>query len=248
MSGRKLYQQMRSILRGDGIVRLIERRLYPLTTLIAWLSVCIIAAAWALSPAHPAALLWKQLGTFGLLVSYGLDITDRFHVSWIARRVRKALETKPVTKLSGRPRDSVHLLCKRLEQRKTKRDRVRGPGGEYENRLVRITPIKYGRTPCEEAPVRAYVRDVSDTGIGLTHDDLLPSGFGLLEFESDDSRWCSILVEIRWSKPARNGRHHSGCEFVGDGAEAAEGLGIMRLQPSESLRTTTTAADMAVSR
>lgn len=50
---------------------------HSVSTLIAWLSVCMLAAAWGSSLGPDWALSWMEWGAFGLVAAVGLNISER---------------------------------------------------------------------------------------------------------------------------------------------------------------------------
>jgi hypothetical protein len=61
-----------------------RRREVSLPSLIAWLSLCLLSAAWGRSISGPCQNLWMQGGTFGIVAAVGLGSLEK------ARKVCKA--------------------------------------------------------------------------------------------------------------------------------------------------------------
>ena len=60
------------------------------SVLIAWLSVCMLAAAWGAKMGPEWVASWRQWGAFGLSAAVGLNIADRMRA---AKRRRQAEAT-----------------------------------------------------------------------------------------------------------------------------------------------------------
>jgi len=58
-------------------------------------------------------------------------------------------------------------------------------------------------------------RDVSPTGIGLTHDQLLGSDAAIVQFDLPDEGPLNLVLDLRWSVPRSRYSHMSGGRVVG---------------------------------
>ena len=76
-----------------------------ITNLIAWLSVCLLAAAWGATIDPSWQPIWMRLGAFGLASALGLSATSKFR----ERRKLQDAQTKVETTLNKR----VEALVKR---------------------------------------------------------------------------------------------------------------------------------------
>jgi|GEM_PF-7127320 len=78
-----------------------------ITNLIAWLSVCLLAAAWGATIDPSWQPIWMRLGAFGLVSAVGLSATSKFREN----RKEQAAKTKVESTLNKR----VAAIVKREE-------------------------------------------------------------------------------------------------------------------------------------
>ncbi|HEY4308984.1 MAG TPA: hypothetical protein VGN12_05985 [Pirellulales bacterium] len=90
------------------------------SVLIAWLSVCMLAASWGARLGPEWVSLWREWGTFGLTAALGLNVADRLRA---ARRSR--LEAASADRLLERRISTVideelpdeHVTCRKSSDR-----------------------------------------------------------------------------------------------------------------------------------
>lgn len=84
---------------------------------------------------------------------------------------------------------------------------------------VYLTPVCMdGETPCQPGPgpscMVAYTTDVSVEGIGLTHDEPLPTRHAIVTFDREEEEPVSLLIEIEWSYCGADRSYRSGAKFM----------------------------------
>ena len=84
---------------------------------------------------------------------------------------------------------------------------------------VHLTPVvvreeQLYRPKPGQTSLIANTTDVSLSGLGLIHDEPLPTTHGIITFDVDDES-SSLLIEIEWSYGGEDRSYRSGARFVG---------------------------------
>ena len=77
-----------------------KRAVRSVSSLIAWLSVCMLAAAWGAMLGPGWTTSWKLWGAFGLAAAVGLNVADRLHQANRRRREEDAAMQRLERRLS----------------------------------------------------------------------------------------------------------------------------------------------------
>jgi hypothetical protein len=195
-----------------------------LANLIAWLSVCVLSAAWGAGMDTDWQSYWKQLGAFGLVSAVGLNAAARVRATCKRRAHQIALSSHLEERLSNfadepeldpQLRSAVARLLDEVEPD--------GLGGSDERTRfpvasgwpVLVTPLTPTGGPSRRATTtRAVLRNVSRTGVGLLHSIALPVGPTRLTYRLGDGHIVSLVIEIRWCESQHDGRFASGGRFL----------------------------------
>ncbi|MGD9721986.1 MAG: hypothetical protein AB7O59_10265 [Pirellulales bacterium] len=197
-----------------------------ITHLIAWLSVCLLAAATGSALDPEWRPLWAQMGAFGLASAVGLSVVAKMRT---ARR-RQALEDAKRSTLERRMeavvsqfepspslRTTVSRLCQEFLERPPESDQTRAGCLAAYARPVMITPLRRdreGKFLVRGTTTEAQVRDLSVRGVGVAHHGPLPSSLVLLTCDASDGTSLAVVVDLRWSHNLGDGDFLSGGEFV----------------------------------
>ena len=218
-----------------------------LANLIAWLSVCVLSAAWGAGMDASWQSYWKLLGAFGLASAVGLNAAARVRATYKRRAQIIALSNhleERLTSFADEPeldpqlRSAVARLLDEVEADANDpgddRTRFPVPSGWP----VLLTPLSRTPGPTRRATtIRAILRNVSRTGAGMLHAIELPLGPARLTYRLRDGHIVSLLVEIRWCERQADGHFYSGGRFVEvtmpDAKElAAHSKGLVVAEPS----------------
>ncbi|MGE0534803.1 MAG: PilZ domain-containing protein [Pirellulales bacterium] len=195
-----------------------------LANLIAWLSVCVLSAAWGAGMDASWQNCWKQLGAFGLASAVGLNAAARVRATYKRRAHQIAVAShleERLTNFADEPeldpqlRSAVARLLDEVEADSTTAndDRTRFPVSS--GWPVLATPLTQTGGPSRRATTtRAVLRNVSRTGIGLLHSIPLPIGTMRLTYRLNDGHIVSLIIEIRWCERQSDGRFASGGRFL----------------------------------
>ena len=197
-----------------------------LAHLIAYLSLCMLAAAFG-ALVEPSWLRWWALfGTFGLVSAVGFDAISRCRARIELQRREK--------QMSRRAEQSLNEVCSKMQsseailaavreitqtadvepsQLRTKPTKQRLPV----HKQVTITPVcgfpkgKVGRLGDS---FTGYVQNISGSGIGLAHDRRLERGPVLLAFELTGGDQIQLIADLFWCELQDDGAYHSGGKIL----------------------------------
>ena len=195
-----------------------------LANLIAWLSVCVLSAAWGAGMDADWQAYWKQLGAFGLASAVGLNAASRMRATYKRRAEQIALSSHLEERLSNfadepeldlQLRSIVGRLLEDVEvcSDSDNDDRTRFPIAS--GWPVLVTPLATKGVPSRRATTtRAMLCNVSRTGVGLLHSLALAVGPARLTCRLRDGQIVSLIIEIRWCERQSDGRFASGGRFL----------------------------------
>jgi hypothetical protein len=194
----------------------------PLTRPIAYLSVCMLAAALGAVVGPAWSQWWAIFGAFGLVSATGLDVLNRSRTRRVDRRRRKQLALKAEHKLGEmlgdmESADAIIAAMRQLQSGDAD-PTPQGTTGQLEPRLpvdktVTITALL--RSPVDAGyrrgePFTGRLRNVSRHGFGLAHDQRVERGFILLEVDLVHGERIQFVAGVLWCE-----RQDSGCYFSG---------------------------------
>lgn len=229
-------------------MRLANNRLVEL---IGWLSLCLLAAAWGPNMDTGWRQVWGIFGVFGLVSAAGLEAVQRVRLLQEEKRRRSqalvryenAMEeiqrqkkadaevqrvTRRIAEFAARQRvtiPDVELVDEAGEQAAANR--------RTEKRTKCALPVEVLVTNAEGRYVswaegeshKAYIRDVSPSGIGLLHNTHVDAHRVVLRVALEDNEPVSLSVCLLWCRPVKEGWFSSGGKVteVLAGDEAASG-------------------------
>jgi len=198
----------------------------PLTRLIAYLSLCMLAAAFGAMLGPAWSPWWVIFGTFGLASAVGLDVLNRSRARWAEHTRRKRLALEAERKLdeiigdvesSGTIRAALRQfqpgVTDLTPQVANRQARPRLPL----NKLATITPLL--QSPGDAGYRRGEllagrVRDISRYGFGLAHDQRLDRGLVLLDIERENGEPLQFIADVLWCELQDDGCYFSGGKIL----------------------------------
>jgi len=203
-----------------------ERR--SLTTQIGWFSLCLLAAGWGPQLDSTLRQLWTNIGLFGLISAFGLEAGQRAiganrqrkQLKITSRRIERTL-TKIATE-NGTMNDLDTALRKIAEDGEGYHIREREIERRDETRLPFYHPVQVkslnsnGDLSTENGrnTFKAFIRDISPGGVGLFHNQLIPSGRVMLTFKLHNAETVSIVAELLWRHYQPDGMYSSGGKLI----------------------------------
>jgi len=194
----------------------------PVTRLIAYLSLCMLAAAFGAMVGPVWSRWWAIFGTFGLVSAIGLGVLNRSRARLADRTRGKQLALKAERKLAEMMGDmessgAIRAALRQLQPGATD-PTPQGTNCQAEARLplnkpATITPLlrSSGDAGYQRGkPLAVRVRSISGSGFGLAHDQQLERGFVLLELHLENGEPLQFIVDVLWCE-----LQDSGCYFSG---------------------------------
>jgi hypothetical protein len=192
--------------------------------LIAWLSVCVLAAAWGSNLNPDWRPLWREVGAFGLVSAVGLSAARQMRAVFRRRSEQRSVEAQLTRRLATDlfTSDASEHLRTIIERffadfegwASSPTDRRLGTDNHASAELFCIDCDHPGAMQLEMPSAVARVRNISQVGIGLSHPQPLATGPVLLAYETRDGARLVIGVEISWCRSTGDGEYISGGRFV----------------------------------
>ena len=168
----------------------------PITRLIAYLSVCMLAGAFGATVGPTWSQWWAIFGAFGLASAVGLDVVNRSRTRQADRRRQKAARTEGRTQAGRNDRRDGVVRCnsRRLASIPIGRHGSHAPRHQRSGRAEAASQqAGDDNALCSDPAGRRVtggeslslgrVRNISRYGFGLAHDQRLERGFVLLEVD-----------------------------------------------------------------
>jgi hypothetical protein len=198
----------------------------PLTRLIAYLSLCMLAAAFGAMVGPTWCGWWAIFGTFGLTSAVGLDILNRSRARRADHIHRKQLSLKAERKLdeiisdmasSGAIRDALRQFQPGATDPAPQGTDCRAKPRLPLNNPATITRLL--RSSEDEGyrlgePLPCRVRNISRRGFGLAHDHRLERGLVLLECDLEKGEPLHFIADVLWCELQDNGCYFSGGKLL----------------------------------
>jgi hypothetical protein len=198
----------------------------PLTRLIAYLSLCMLAAAFGAMVGSAWSRWWAIFGTFGLVSAIGLDVVNRSRARLANQTRRKQLSLQAERKLDEMLGDvesssAIGAALRQFQPGATD-PTPQGANCQAEPRLplnkpATIAPLlrssgDAGYRPGE--PLAARVRSISRHGFSLAHDQRLERGFVLLKFDLENGEPLQFIADVLWCELQESGCYFSGGKIL----------------------------------
>ena len=194
----------------------------PLTRLIAYLSLCMLAAAFGAMIGPAWSRWWAIFGTFGLASAVGLDVLNRSRARRADHTRRKQLALKAERKLDEMMGDTESSGAIRAALRQFQPGAAdptpQAANCQADPRLPLNKPATITRLLRSSGdardrlgePLAGRVRNISRYGFGLAHDQRLEQGLVLLEIDLENGEPLQFIADVFWCE-----LQDSGCYFSG---------------------------------
>ena len=197
-----------------------------LTSLIGWLSLCLLAAGWGVQLDSTVRQLWANFGLFGLASAIGLEVVQRTRRVHRRRKQRRTTDRRigqNLTKLAAANATikQLNAALRRIAEEEQESDQSANER-RGETRLpfscaVQVTPLDYSGRPSTEdgdSTFTAHIRDISAGGVGLIHNQPIPSERVMLTFKLGRGETISIVAELTWRHHQPDGMYSSGGKLI----------------------------------
>jgi hypothetical protein len=225
-----------------------QRRFVSIPNLTAWLSLCILAAAWGRSLDDQWQPIWADMGAYGLAASVGLGVLERARLAHKKRARQRAMLARAefgLAKLNeqGAALDAINAALKKLRNAAGRCDRRNAaPGASARGRsasdlrqlAMEITPvIDHDEDRCELAqPLAGALREISARGLSFTHERPFLGRVAVLTFRLAADERLSFVVDVLSTAASPEGFVTSASVLdVGVPAEGAAVSGLTVAEP-----------------
>lgn len=195
-----------------------------LCKLIAWLSVCVLAAAWGSNLDPSWRPIWREVGAFGLVSAFGLSTARQLHSAYRRRadqRTTEGLLTRRLATELFQADAPEHLkpIVERFfadfnDNGGSQSDRRLGTASHPPARLYAFEHDVPAVSLLDRPGVIAHVRNISLNGIGFVHDEPIPVGPALIVYSTRGGERLVVGVLLSWCRPSGDGEYTSGGHFV----------------------------------
>jgi len=207
-------------------------------SLMAWLSVCVLAAAWGPALTAEGKETWTTFGLFGLVAALGLDVIARVRRArrdQVEQEVAAIVQQRRLVDMDRQYR-SVQAMREAMQRVTEVAERHRhqydtalaesasGPDDRRsEERTACWMPVELYLEPNEldgdaadggTESVVAYVRNLSGSGVGLCHHKPIDAVEAVMRIRSGEGDQLSLLTTRCWCRPTDDGWHQSGWKLV----------------------------------
>lgn len=214
-----------------------EKPKTSLPSLIAWLSLCLLAAAWGHTLDEQWQVVWAEIGAFGLVSAVGLGALEKARQARIARVYNRVMQARVECGLArlnehSAAVDSINTAVRRLAEHAARRRSAkiafasRGKRrwqsdllGDYP---LEIVPVEDNDEPFDSKsvpPIAGCLRQISSQGVSFEHDESFTAKIVLLTFQLSDTQRLSFVVDVMWSQKTVDG-------FMSGGTVLAVGVPV----------------------
>jgi len=194
--------------------------------LIAWLSLCLLAAAWGHALDAQWQMIWAEIGAFGLAAAVGLGALEKTRAARAERVYNRVMQTRIECGLDrlnehSAAVDSINTAVRRLAEHAAKRRSSAAASPPHVKRdwqtqllgdiPLEIVPVEDQSEPFDSksvAPIAGALRQISSQGVTFEHEEAIAARIVLLTFKLPDEH-ISFVVDVMWSQKTGDG-HTSG--------------------------------------
>jgi len=203
-----------------------------ITSLIAWLSVCLLAAGWGPRLDLEVCDWWVRIGCVGLAAAVGIEFSNRVRAvvkseakETAARREANRKMAATATAAAAEAQhdralalaDAVRRICQDHDRRDVASHKV-----PAERRTLFCEPVQVQclemdgtlRAAQQQGTVTAHVRNISPSGVRLIHQERIGGPRFLLPFVLSNGEAICLLFELTWQYRLAGGRYHSGGKLM----------------------------------
>jgi hypothetical protein len=191
-------------------------------SLIAWLSLCLLAAAWGHALDSQWQIIWAEIGAFGLASAVGLGALEKTRAARAERVYNRVMQTRVECGLArlnehSAAVDSINTAVRRLAEHAAKRrsseiSSVSRVKRHWQTQLLSDTPLEI--VPVEDqdepfdsksvAPITGALRQISSQGVTFEHEAPFAARIVLLTFKLTNEE-ISFVVDVMWSQKTVDG-------------------------------------------
>ena len=206
-------------------------------TLIAWLSLCLLAAAFGHALDSQWQIIWAEAGAFGLASAVGLGALEKTRAARAERVYNRVMQMRVECGLArlnehSAAVDSINTAVRRLVEHASMRrstDVASAPRVKrrWQTQLLSDTPLEI--VPVEDqdepfdsksvTPITGALRQISSQGVTFEHEEAFAARIVLLTFKLTDEQ-ISFVVDVMWSQKTVDG-YTSGGTVLAVGVPAA---------------------------
>ena len=192
------------------------------TRLIAYLSVCMLAAAFGSMLDQVWGRWWAIFGTFGLTSAVALDALCRCRARAEDFKKRGKLSSQAKKHVDKMMREieasdamlaALHRIQPKITDSEPQRGDSRADPRRPVNAPVTITLVCPSSGKLGES-FRGSIRNISRHGVGLAHDRCLEREFVLLEIEGKNGEPILFIAHVLWCELQASGQYFSGGKLV----------------------------------
>ena len=186
-------------------------------SMIAWLSVCLLAAAWGHTLDDRWQSIWLVMGSFGLAAAVGLGAVEKARSARQARVRNCATRARLECGLArlnehGATLESINAAVIRVSEfalRTTHGESLNAPRVKrrWQSQLLKhfpieITPVEdRGDTDCELIePIPGTMLEVSSRSVSFDHTEPFGTHLVLLTFKLGTTQQLSFVVDVLWTE------------------------------------------------
>ncbi len=191
-------------------------------TLIAWLSLCLLAAAFGHALDAQWQIIWAEAGAFGLASAVGLGALEKTRAARAERVYNRVMQMRVECGLArlnehSAAVDSINTAVRRLVEHASMRrstDVASAPRVKrrWQTQLLSDTPLEI--VPVEDqdepfdsksvTPITGALRQISSQGVTFEHEEAFAARIVLLTFKLTDEQ-ISFVVDVMWSQKTVDG-------------------------------------------
>ena len=193
------------------------RRIVSVPNLTAWLSLCILAAAWGRSLDDRWQPVWASMGAYGLVASVGLSALEKARRAHQKRLQDRAVRSRVECGLDrlheqGATLDSVNAALRRLNSYvsrhpSTVSDKAGHPKRASQAQSLASLPLEIapvvdnGEDDCELASaIDGSIEKISSAGVSFLHAEPFVARVALLTFRLGEKQRLSFVVDVLWTE------------------------------------------------
>jgi hypothetical protein len=213
--------------------------------LIAWLSVCLLAAAMGRSLDERWQVVWTEMGAFGLVAAVGLAGIERVRQARLQRSREQALQARfecGLARLNQHSAtiDSINSAVRKLAQQaaidmrgklgKAQRNRRRDQMDLVVDYPLEILPVdEHAEYNFELRPMTGMLQQISSRVVSFEHTESIPTRTVLLTFRTGEKR-LSFVVDVTWTQKI-DGAYHSGGTVLAVGVPNSQDEPVAAAEP-----------------
>ncbi|HTM52955.1 MAG TPA: hypothetical protein VL175_02965 [Pirellulales bacterium] len=193
-----------------------------LPTMIAWLSVCVLAAAWGHVLDERWQVIWSEVGAFGIVSAAGLGAIEKVRAARTERSYNRVMQARVECGLArlnehSATVDSINAAVRRLAEQAARRRTELGTQPRAKRHWhpqllsdypLEVIPVEDRDEPFDNtsiSPIPGVLRQMSTQGVSFEHDESFSTRIVLLHFRLADEQQLSFVVDVMWTQKTVNG-------------------------------------------